>query len=643
MHSTVRDSWFVRVFRQATLAILLALLVIVLVGGVGFLAYQICYGSRIYQGVRILGRDVGGLSSSEALEVVSQELGGEQLPYVSLHTADQVWTVSLQEMGGYFDLSEAVQKAWELGRSGSFREDMRARLRLLGWGYHIVPAFYLEPGQALVCLRKIAQQAAHPARRAQLWVEGLQARTDESEEGRELDMRATREGIEASVSEALGPSGWEETPLVERLWHNRVTEIPHFGAERIPVTLAFRQVVPPLTEVAGAEEQLSTILSSPLTLLCDFREFEADGTPITLTRRWSVDRAMLSSWLTLQSVQTESGTEIQVGVDPEKIDAYLQTLSQEISRPPREGRFTYDPKGQVLTTLSPGQNGYALDVAETRIRIEEACLSSAHTVALPVYTIAPRVTREDLEALMPLQLISEGQTGFSGSTASRLQNIRVATSRFHGLTVPPEATFSFLQNLGLVTVANGYTESWIIYLDRTILGPGGGVCQVSTTCFRAAFWGGYPIVERWPHSYRVSWYEPPLGLDAAVFSPSVDFKFRNDTDTPILILTEVDEENSKLYFRFYGKSPGREVSLEGPVTSNVVEPEEPIMEQDPSLAPGSRVQVEWAHDGLDVVLYRVIEKDGVVLANEQLFSRYVPWPARFRVGPSEGDSASTSE
>jgi vancomycin resistance protein YoaR len=194
-----------------------------------------------------------------------------------------------------------------------------------------------------------------------------------------------------------------------------------------------------------------------------------------------------------------------------------------------------------------------------------------------------------------------------------------------------------VQNLGPVTVANGYTEAWIIYGDRTILGPGGGVCQVSTTCFRAAFWAGLPIVERSPHSYRVSWYEPPVGLDAAVFSPSVDTKFQNDADTPLLILTEVDEKNSKLYFRFYGKPSGRKVTLEGPTTSNPVKPGDPIVEQDPSLSPGARVQVETPRDGLDVTLYRIVEQDGTILSKDRFFSRYVPWPARYRVGPPKAE------
>jgi vancomycin resistance protein YoaR len=242
---------------------------------------------------------------------------------------------------------------------------------------------------------------------------------------------------------------------------------------------------------------------------------------------------------------------------------------------------------------------------------------------------------------MPLQLLGEGKSSFQGSSQGRLQNIKVASARFRGAVIPPGAVFSFLDHLGLVTVANGYSLSWVIYGDRTLLGPGGGVCQVSTTCFRAGFWSGLPIVERRPHAYRVGWYEPPLGLDAAVFSPTADMRFENDTDEPIVVRATVDERTATLHFRLYGRSPERTVTMEGPETENPVQAGEPILEEDLALAPGQRVQVERAHDGLDVTVYRIVDRPGQEPIRESFFSRYSPWPARFRVGPSGAQTAST--
>ena len=100
--------------------------------------------------------------------------------------------------------------------------------------------------------------------------------------------------------------------------------------------------------------------------------------------------------------------------------------------------------------------------------------------------------------------------------------------------------------LGDVSLDTGYAEALIIFGDRTIKGVGGGVCQVSTTLFRTAFFGGYQIDERWFHAYRVKYYEQTAsgghdenlaGLDATVFAPQVDFRFTNDTPYWLLMET----------------------------------------------------------------------------------------------------------
>jgi vancomycin resistance protein YoaR len=487
----------------------------------------------------------------------------------------------------------------------------------------------VEPGPALIYLRPIAREAGHPARRAQLWVAGLQARVGDAVTGRDLDISATRAAIEQQVRAAWGRSAWHTTP---RLLRELVPTAHSLSEEPIVVPLAFREVAPPLTEVAGARERASLILSRPLTLVATLEEFEADGRPRAVTRRWQVDQALMSSWLAVQSLAAGEGTAISVEVDRAKIRTYLQTIATEVERPPREGRFDYNPTTNALTIHSPGQNGYTLDLDIAQALVAEACFAAQREVTLPLIAIAPRVTRASLEAITPLTLISEGATSYRGSIPGRLQNIRLAASRFNGVIVPPQAAFSFLDTLGLVTLANGYSEAWVIVGDRTVLGPGGGVCLVSTTCFRAAFWAGLPILDRSPHSYRLPYYEPPLGLDAAVFSPIVDFKFQNNTDAPIIIRTQMDEANEKLVFRFYSKPTGRKVTLDGPTTSNPVPAGAPIYEEDATLEPGAQVLIESPHDGIDAVISRTVEQNGVVLYRDKFFSRYEPWPARYRVG-----------
>ena len=621
--------------RGAAMALLCGVAIATLIAGVLDWAFEACSRGRIYPGVDVLGVSVGGLTTEQARQRLQGALGTSVLPYVSLVTpeADE-WLMATSALGGWLAIDEAVRAAWDLGRSGVFRHDILARARTLWFGYTLVPRLVIEPGEALTVLRQVAKQTGQPTRGAQLWVAGLQARTGPAEPGRDLDIPATRDRIQAEVSSRLGASRWYEVPRLLRLWRNE-TLASGAPSQPVAVPLVFREVTPPLTEVAGAADEVALILSTPITLTAVLPETAADGQLGSVRRTWSVDQATLSGWLALEQRADQDGIALAVTVDRERITAYVERFAEALGRPPREARFAYDPDSRLLIALSPGQHGWTLDVPDAIGLIAAACTrAEGRQVELPVRIIAPRVTRQDLEALMPLSLISVGETTFSGSTPDRLQNIRAAAARFHGLLVPAQTTFSFLDHLGPVTVATGYSQAWIILGQRTVLGPGGGVCQVSTTCFRAAFFGGYPLEERWAHSYRVAWYEPPLGLDAAVYSPGTDMKFRNDTDTPILIVTEVDEAAAKLYFRFYGAPRSREVSMEGPIATRVVPSGPAITTLDPSLSPGTRVLVESAHDGIDVTVYRVIG-EGDQITREELTSQYVPWPARYRVGPAQ--------
>jgi vancomycin resistance protein YoaR len=216
----------------------------------------------------------------------------------------------------------------------------------------------------------------------------------------------------------------------------------------------------------------------------------------------------------------------------------------------------------------------------------------------------------------------------------------VAASKFHGIIIEPGATFSFNQFLGDVSVEEGYEEALIIYDGRTIKGVGGGVCQVSTTALRAAFQAGFPVVERWPHAYRVSWYEKGFGpgLDATVFAPLVDFKFTNDTAFHLLIETYTNVTDGILVFKFYSTSDGRKVTISPPEVSNVTPHGPDIYEPDPTLPPGAMQQVDWAVDGADVIVRRLVERDGQVLYQDSLFTRYQPWQAVFKVGPQPDGS-----
>ena len=182
----------------------------------------------------------------------------------------------------------------------------------------------------------------------------------------------------------------------------------------------------------------------------------------------------------------------------------------------------------------------------------------------------------------------------------------------------------------------GYLPELVIKGDETIPEYGGGLCQVSTTAFRAILNGGYPVVARKNHSYRVSYYEP-AGTDATVYPPYPDLKFTNDSAGYILIDTHIDLDNDKLYFDFYGTEPDYIVELEGPKIYNVTAYPDPVYIKTSTIPEGEVRQIDIAHRGADTVLYRYIKDENGHLIRKDIFeSEYTPWPAKYLIGVPEG-------
>ena len=209
-----------------------------------------------------------------------------------------------------------------------------------------------------------------------------------------------------------------------------------------------------------------------------------------------------------------------------------------------------------------------------RSRNITAWKGDVRTIPLVVEVQKPRIT-DDVGALGITTRIARGVSNFSGSDAARAHNIAVAAGYLDDTVIAPGEVFSFLDSIGEISTARGYKDGYVILAEQTVPGVGGGVCQVATTMFRAAMYSGLPIEERNPHAYLVGYYTQggyPVGLDAAVFEPGVDLKFRNETDKYMLIKTSIDSGN--LYISIYGPDLGYKVDIGDPVIKNNTKPPE---------------------------------------------------------------------
>ena len=213
----------------------------------------------------------------------------------------------------------------------------------------------------------------------------------------------------------------------------------------------------------------------------------------------------------------------------------------------------------------------------------------------------------------------------------------MAAGRINGILIAPNEEFSFDKALGDVSAFTGYQQAYIIQNGRTVLGDGGGVCQVSTTFFRALLNAGLPITQRRAHAYLVGYYEQdsPPGLDATVYVPSVDLKFRNDTDNYILVQTQVDPDNQQLFVFLYGTSDGRSVNLTAPVVTGRTPAPADLYQDDPTLAKGIIRQVDYSAEGAKVSFTRIVTKNDKKIISETFVSNYAPWQSIFLRGTKE--------
>ena len=327
------------------------------------------------------------------------------------------------------------------------------------------------------------------------------------------------------------------------------------------------------------------------------------------------------------------------GIDQLSFEVLFSELEQSIKRDPQNASFVFQ-NGKV-EEFTPAKDGVAVDKKELldRFTISYNLLSenesnSTQEVQIPVSRVPPEITTDRVNNLGIKELLGRGTSNFAHSIPSRVFNINHASSKFNGVLVPPGEIFSFNNTLGDVSSLTGYKQAYVIRDGRTVLGDGGGVCQVSTTLFRAILNTGLPVIERRAHSYRVSYYEQgsPPGLDATVFAPSTDLKFKNDTPGHLLIQTEININTNFLAFEIYGTSDGRKSNISKPVTLSVSSPPEDLYIDDANLPSGKIEQIDYKAWGAKVSFDYSVERNGEIIYEKTFFSNYQPWQAKFLKG-----------
>lgn len=589
---------------STTLSLLTRLLWAAFAAGASFLAalfifllaVRLVFTHRALPGVRSGTMPLTGKTAAAIAEAASAYTY-PQTGLVALRDGSAVWTVTPADLGVRIEGAAMAEQALSIGRRGSFAQRLQEQIDTWVSGYDIPPVIAFDQAVGAAYLQTIAAVIDRPQLDAKIGVDGLEIIVAPGQIGRTLDIDATLLVIEPGIA-ALHDA---DLPLVVR-------------------------ETPPL--VLDASEQAAIarrILSEPLTLT-------AEG-----AGPWIFEPASLAGMLRFNLVQDSNGGRYQIGVDPYTMAEFLGPLAAGLERTPENARFIFNDDTRQLDLLTEAVIGRTLDIPGTIDVVNNGLASGAHSIGLAFQTQDPAVLSTATAADLGItELVVSAKTSFAGSSGERIQNIRLASSAFHGLLVAPGETLSMAEVLGDISLDAGYAEALIILGNRTVKGVGGGVCQVSTTLFRAAFFGGYQIDERHPHAYRVGYYEqgsgsPGPGLDATVFAPLVDFRFTNDTGTWLLMETYL--YGSTLEWKFYSAKDGRVVSWETTGARNVVEAPKPLYKQNDELPSGKIKQVDYQADGADVTVTRSVLRDAQVLHNDVIRTHYLPWRAIYEYGP----------
>ncbi|MFA5932667.1 MAG: VanW family protein [Microgenomates group bacterium] len=577
------------------------------------------YKDKFFPGVKIAGINVTGQNVAMSGNNLNAEFKKRSKSTLELHYLDQTFNINLESALPDANLDETITKAALAGRSGNVFIDLETQAKLLLVGQNFIPQLKFKNKSLLLSqISAINQQIKKEAIPAQIVFADTITITP-SQNGIEVDDKKLLSAIENYLIQNYLP----------------------------PKVVMVKPLSPSLTtsKAEKYKKALDRVKTSPIKLV--FKD-----------NSWTIDQATLYSLLDFDKTKTEllsyedgnqtfsieginfgqtTFSDSQLLLDPDLLNVYLKNIAKTIDQPLKEAKFIFDEGAIRVTEFEPGQPGQQLNISKASGLVSKAVIDDTATnIPLPVDTTYPKNTTNEVNSYGIKELLGTGTSSFVDSIPNRVFNIGLASTRINGILVPPGEIFSFDQYLGEVTAATGYKQAYVIKEGKTVLDDGGGVCQVSTTLFRAALNAGLPIVERHAHAYRVGFYEQggsPPGIDATVYPPYVDLKVKNDTGSYILIQNYM--VGTTLTYKIYGTSDGRITTIEKPVILSQTAPPPELRQDDPNLPIGVEQETEHSIWGMNVQFKRTVIRNGETLVDEIIRSNFRPWQKVIKVGTKQ--------
>jgi vancomycin resistance protein YoaR len=561
----------------------------------GFVALRLSVSGEVYPNVTVYDVSVGGQSRAAAERRVKDRINAIKQSTVTLTLNGQQWTPTFAEVGLTVDVDSAINTAMEVGRSDGAGGFLRP---VFGGERVTVPVLFAIDNQQLetaLASFKIEEQIKPID--ASLAITGATVTITPERDGAYID----RAQLKASLlAQTVSPS----------LWSINLATISSPANVRAD-------------ELAPAKAVIEQQLTQPFVI--------AGG-----DKEWTITPAELGP---LVHIQIVDGNPV-VALDRNQMNPLAQDITGTLNRAPVEVAIV---ERDGMQHLVPSVDGHAVNPDKLFAAIENGFRAGSHRVDVPIDIAKPAKTTEGMLAELGItELLATGESDFYGSESGRATNVKVAAALIDGTLVPPGGEYSFNRSMGEIVATEGFVTAGATEGGIPGTSVGGGVCQVSTTVFRAALKAGMPIVERWPHAFRSAIYEQDgwtPGFDASIVQVEgnwlggTDFRFANPTSNWLLIRTEV-EDDALLKVMIYGPHTGYRVELDDSIYSELVPSYGEVYEVDPLMSPGTGYLFQEAMDGVTMTIgRRVYDSSGNEIISETFVTTYKPRGAVYVVGP----------
>lgn len=564
--------------------------VLLLLFAVAMFVFRVSYSDRIYPAVAVGDVPVGGMTVDEAVTAVEMRAADLEEGSIAFTYGGETWMPSLSEIGAEVDVDASVDQAFALGRQDN-------AVSRLGFTNQILKDDQVVP------LRTTVDRAVLNS-----WFDSVNADIDK----RAVDAQLVVEGTSISITPEVIGTVVDRDAATAIMLQNLESLEP--ATNELPTTVEQPQVF--AAELKEASAGLEQVLSSPVAV-----SFE--------DQRWDITPADLVTFLDTEVVSGDGGVDVALTMDRDRLSAWLRDrFSGEINRSPEDARIGWR-EGEGLVAFEPSIDGAALRSNAFADQVAESFLNASGAVDIPVVLTAPELDSNNLEALKINSRLARGDSNYGGQKWQRDTNIEVATDYLTGTLVRPGEEFSFNAAIGEINQERGFVESGVILNGRASTGDGGGVCQVSTTVFRAAILAGLPITDWEEHTQRLMIYEQDgwtAGYDASILQwgddPSLwgDFKFLNDTGGYILIQAWNDYPYNIV--EIYGNDDGREVQVSDASIWEGTSYPDSVEVVDESLGAGVIQQTEWPRMPMEALFTMTVTYADGTVKEQEFYSLY---------------------